>query len=90
MDEGAIFRAFAVALRAAADELERQANLASIGMEDPFADWLAKMIKGRFTARSELWDLWPDKSIGRNHFYKRVERVLGKPVKRKGIWGWIL
>ena len=90
MDESAIFRAFAVALRAAADELERQANLASIGMEDPFADWLSKQIRGRFTPRPQLWELWPDKSIGRTHFYRRVEKVLGKPITRNGVRGWIL
>ena len=90
MKEGKILWALTAALRAAADELEHQANLASIGLEDPFIDWLSKMIKGRFTPRSILWKLWPDKSIGRTHFYRHVEKVLGKPVRKNGSWGWIL
>jgi len=90
MEEGKFLWALAAALRAAADVLETEANRVALGRDDPFADWLAKMIKGKFTPRSMLWDLWFDKSIGRNEFYRRVERVLGKPVKRKGIWGWIL
>jgi len=90
MNEGRTIRALAEALKAAAKVLEREANRMEIGTEDPLTDWLAEQVKGQFVARPTLWKRWPDKSIGRNHFYQRVERMLGKPIARKGVRGWIL
>jgi len=90
MEEGKVLWALAAALRAAADVLEAEANRMALGRDDPFVEWLGKMVRGRFTPRPDLWDIWPDKSIGRNRFYKRVEQILGKPITRNGVRGWIL